>query len=352
MNSVNKTIWFVICLIISACGSNPDAATRMEGTATTLSGDGGLTTSVDYLDGRDGKDGINGKDGLPGKDGLDGAQGPQGPQGVPGAQGLQGERGLPSADSTVPGPVGPQGPVGLTGLQGPQGVPGAPGAQGPQGLQGPQGTKGADGAVGATGPQGSQGLTGAQGQTGAQGPQGVRGLQGANGAGFYWVDSKGTPAPILGTVFSSIQPMYEDPSTGFLYNINPMTGKLSVTATSPVGVVEYYEGTNCSGRSWIRFDFAPIPMQAYKSVRTGVANTTWAFKRTVTLANDYPAMFYSYNPGNGCTTTANTFAAVLATQNSSVPLYLVRNTDILPIYTEPEKVVLLTVPPYHIVTDF
>lgn len=348
-------LFLFLMLVLTACGSNPDAVTKMAAPNEHVVGtDAGTETAVDYLDGKDGRDGVDGKDGAPGpqgQQGVPGETGPQGPQGIPGERGATGPQG-------ATGFTGPQGSQGIPGMLGPQGLTGATGAQGPAGL------KGADGAKGDTGLQGVAGPVGATGPQGPQGAAGVAGPAGADGVGGYWVDSMGARAPIVNSGGGPVNnTLYVDPQ-GFMYPVIPMTGRLTASRVTSDKVTRYFESTNCTGRSWIRFmemefispmivfplDGALIPGY-YTFSRAVKADYTYGYK-----AKDFPAkvgsqLVYVAGSPPKCAPGIIEWPAIVANVASSPLFFYYIEFNYLVGAPDPNTVTQPTAAPYRFVPN-
>lgn len=366
---MNKS-FAVILMVLSACGSNPDADISQPETASRMSNtdtDAGITTSLDYLDGRDGKDG---KDGAPGPVGPQGIQGPQGEQGATGPQGLPGVAGVDGV-AGAPGPVGPTGPAGLNGPAGPQGVQGPQGPQGAKGdtgatgPAGPAGERGVAGSQGPQGPQGSQGLTGATGPQGPAGTNGANGADGADGSGGYWVDATGTRAPLVssGGTYSNTT-LYVSPA-GYMYKVHPMTGRLEANRATASKMTRYYESLNCTGRSWYKFSESEFiaPMIVFNMDPPGLPESTYTFARNVKIARSYDTQAPGFPAKLGSTSTD--FGIVTSctpgVQDWPSPVvnygtgeiqffYYIAYDDVIAV-PEPKTIVKSTVPPYRFVPN-
>lgn len=279
---------------------------------------------------------IVGGTGASGPTGSTGSTGNTGPTGPTGSTGAGGPTGPTGADSSVAGPTGPTGstgsagPTGSTGGSGPTGPTGSTGGSGPTGptgadssVAGPTGPTGPTGSTGAastvpgpTGPTGSTGSAGPTGPTGAAstvaGPTGPTGPTGTTGIGYNALTSSSTVT--IGTGSKTFTTSIVATETAFTVGAyirvaaaasptSYMEGTITSFNTNTLVMTVVYTSGSGSYASW---NFSVIGAvgptgptgSAGPTGPTGsLSGSVFMQKLTISVANTFPALTYTYAPG-------------------------------------------------------
>jgi hypothetical protein len=151
-----------------------------------------------------------------------------------------------------------------------------------------------------------------------------------------------------------------------MYQINPMTGRLQ-TSREILGFLPwYFEGPNCTGRSWYRFAETDSlsPMVAVTLKLAGVIPSTYVFSRNVKLAYSYDRKMASFPNKMGsyitqdakglavCITSVQDWPATAINYNGNnlQLFYYVAYEDVVAV-SDPNTINKPTVPPYRFVPN-